>query len=237
MNTGLQNQSVLYVQNSLDDTPRVFLDPNLLSEDGTTSLSVTSFSEDGQWFAYGLSDAGSDWIRVKIRNVKTGEDCPETLLKVKFTSIAWTHDNTGFFYAYYPDHSGKSDGTETTSNAHQKLYYHRINTDQSEDVLVVEFPEQPLARVGAVVSDCGNYLNVYVREGCQHCLWYYTRLEGDINGKLSLTPIIEKYEAEYEYVTNDGDIVYVRTDKDAPNYRVVKVDLKNPKMVSHLIFI
>lgn len=235
MNTGLQNQSVLYIQDSLTAEPRVFLDPNVLSADGTTAISTTAFSENGEWFAYALSDAGSDWVRIKIRNVVTGEDVDETLHKAKFTGITWTHDNLGFFYSYYPEHGTKADGTETVSNANQKLYYHRINTDQSEDVLAVEFPEEPKWRSGGCVSDDGKYLHVFVREGCQDNLWYYAKLDGKpIQGKLDLTPIVTKYEAEYDYVNNDGDIVYMKTNKDAPNYRVIKVDLKRPEPVSVL---
>lgn len=91
--------SVLYIQPSLDSEAAVFLDPNTLSVDGTTSISVASFSEDGRWFAYGLSDAGSDWVRIKIRNVDSGRDCEEEIRRCKFTSISWTHDHLGFFYA------------------------------------------------------------------------------------------------------------------------------------------
>ncbi|CAG2100307.1 unnamed protein product, partial [Medioppia subpectinata] len=231
MNTGLQNQSVLYVTKTLDSKPSVFLDPNVLSSDGTTSLSVTSFSEDGQWFAYGLSDSGVDWVRIRIRNVSTGSDCAEELTKIKFTSIAWTHDNSGFFYACYPDHNGKSDGTETTATSHQKLFYHRVNTDQSEDILVVQFKDEPKWRIGAVVSDCGQYLHVYVREEVSNCLWFYVCLNGlAIDRELQLTPIIDEFSAEYDYVTNDESICYVRTNKNAPNFRLVKVDLNSPSI-------
>ena len=132
-------------------------------------------------------------------------------------------------FQYYPLHEEKSDGTETISNENKKLYYHLIRTEQSEDVLVGEFTEQPKWRLGGVVSDCGKILHVTVREGCQDNLWYYAKLGDKITGRLDLTPVITKYEAEYHYITNDGDVVYVRTNKGTPNYRVIKVDLSKPE--------
>lgn len=98
-NSGLQNQSVLYKQRTLDAEATVFLDPNTLSADGTVALASTSFSEDGRYFAYGLSESGSDWNKIKVRNVETGEDYPECLERIKFSGITWTKDNRGFFYS------------------------------------------------------------------------------------------------------------------------------------------
>lgn len=228
MNKGLENQSILYVQDSLDGEARVYLDPNKLSDDGTVSITGSRFSEDGETHAYMLSKSGSDWTTVHFKNVATGKDYPEVLEKVKFSGMAFTHDNKGIFYGCYPEQEGKTDGSETTSNENQKLYYHRVGTSQKEDVLVIEFPDHPKWRIGASVSDCGQYLLVTPVQDCKDNLLYFARLPADITGLITLTPIVDKLEAEFEFVSNDGSVCVFRTNKDALNYHLVKIDLQQP---------
>ena len=152
---------MIYVQDSLEAEPKVLIDPNGLSEDGTVSLRATSWSHDGSILAYGLSKSGSDWTTIKFRNVETGEDFEEEIEKGKFSGITWTHDNKGVFYGCYPDHDiSSATGKDTKSHENQKLYYHRVGTNQTEDVLCVEFTDQPKWMVGATISDCGRYLFV-----------------------------------------------------------------------------
>lgn len=234
MNTGLQNQNVLFImRNRLDAKPEIFFDPNSLSNDGTISLSTytVSFSDDGKWWAYGLQKSGSDWNSIKIRNVDTGIDLDEELTKVKFSTISWTKDNQGFFYSYYPDQNDQCDGQETTECAFQKLYYHRLNTPQSSDILVYETPEHPRYRFKSCVSDCGQYLHVFIVHSCEYNLWYYHKFSDaknpSINGRLQFEPVITEFEANYNYVTNDGPIHYIHTDHKSPNYRVIKIDLSD----------
>ncbi|XP_076438175.1 prolyl endopeptidase-like [Babylonia areolata] len=231
-NTGLENQSVLYVQDTLDSEPKVFFDPNKLSTKGTVSLRSHYFSEDGSMWAYSLSESGSDWITIKFKKAPSSEDLPDELKNVKFTSLAWTMDNKGLFYNRYPETEGKSDGTETTSNLHHKLYYHRLGTDQSEDILAAEMPEHPRWMIGAELSDCGRYLILSAREGCDPVnSLYYTdlhALENGITGKLPYVKVVDNFEAEYSYVYNVGTKFIFKTNKDAPLYKLITIDFANP---------
>lgn len=233
VNSGLQNQAVLYImRGGLDAKQEVFLDPNTLSSDGTVSLSnyTNEFSKDGKWFAYGLNVSGSDWINVKIKNVDTGNDLPEELAKLKFASISWTHDNQGFFYACYSD---QGDGTETTECTFQKLFYHRIGTPQSKDVLVYERTDKPHYRFTTSISDCGHYLHVFANQTCEYNLWHFYRfddpLKPDIKGPLQLQTMVDEFNGDYFFVANDGPRHYIRTNFKASNYRLTVVDLTDEK--------
>jgi len=233
-NSGLQNQSVIYMQDSLEAEPKVLLDPNSLSEDGTVSLRAASWSHDGSVLAYGLSQSGSDWVTIKFKNVETGQDFEEQLDKVKFSGITWTHDNLGVFYGCYPEHKDDNvSGTDTTSHENQKLFYHKVGTSQSEDVLCVEFLEHPKWMIGCSVSDCGRYLFVTPSQDCKYNLLYFCDLEQQakegIKEKFSLTEIVTKFEADFDYVTNQGPKVIFHTNKGAEKYRLVTIDLTNPQ--------
>lgn len=210
-----------------DEDRKIFIDPNTFSHDGTISLASLVFSHDGSVCAYGLSESGSDWVKIKFKNVDTGEDYPETLQYTKFFRPTWTHDNKGIFYGRFnPD--GKADGKETQANENQKVYYHRIGTDQDKDVLVAEFEDKNW-RFSAEVSDCGNYLVFYVMIGCNDQLLFFAdlRKHPELDGKLNFEKIVTKFEADYDYITNEESIFYFRTNKDAPNHRIIAIDFNN----------
>ena len=141
--------SVMYSQETLDSEPKVFFDPNTLSDDGTISLKTSSFSKDGRIWAYGLSQSGSDWFNIHFKNVETGKAFDEVLKKAKFSSLSWTHDNQGIFYGCYRDHQSSAvtnedtSGRDTSKQKSQKLMYHKIGTSQEDDVVAVEFPDNP----------------------------------------------------------------------------------------------
>ncbi|KAM3728115.1 Prolyl endopeptidase [Dirofilaria immitis] len=141
-NSGLQNQSVLYRQKTLHGKSEVFLDPNKLSEDGTTSVRQHSFTHDGSILAYGLSEKGSDWMTVKFKKAD-GIDLNDTILGVKHSNLDWLIDNSGVFYSTYPEHKSALEGSSTEKHEYHSLYFHKLGTSQSDDVLVADFRSHP----------------------------------------------------------------------------------------------
>jgi prolyl oligopeptidase len=230
-NDGLQNQSVLYTQESLEAEARVLLDPNTLSEDGTVALSGIAISRDGRYLAYGLSRSGSDWQEWKVRDIETGEDLPDHLRWIKFSGASWTPDGQGFFYSRYDE---PPPGREYESaNYFQKLYYHRLGTPQSEDLLVYHRPDQKEWGFAGGVTEDGNYLIISVWRGTDpKNLLFYKDLR-DPNSPV--VELIREFEAEYSFVGNDGSRFWLLTDLNAPRRRLVAIDLDNPGQVQEVI--
>lgn len=220
-NDGLQNQYVLYVANSINDPGRVLLDPNKLSEDGTVALSGTSISDDGKILAYGISVAGSDWQEWRFMNVETGEQLPDVLKDIKFSGASWTKDGEGVFYSRFPTTDEKA--KLTALNYYQKIYYHKLGTPQSEDPVVYQRADDKEMGVGGGVSEDGKWLIVYVSKGTSpKNMIYYKNLSKKYSAVL---PLVDKFEADYSFIGNDGSTFYFRTDKDAPLGKVVSVNV------------
>ncbi len=223
-NDGLQNQSVLYTLTSLDAEPTVLLDPNTLSEDGTIALSGLSITEDGKLMAYGLSTSGSDWIEWKVRDVEAGNDLSDHLKWVKFSGTSWTHDGEGFFYSRY-DEPNEATKLEDI-NYYQKLYYHKLGTPQSADILIYHRPDQKEWMFGAGVTEDGRYLIISIDRGTDpKNLVLYKDLQTPDSPVVEL---ISEFEANYSFIDNDGSVFWFRTDLDAPRGRVIAIDSNNP---------
>ena len=223
-NDGLQNQSVLYTLPSLEAEPRVLLDPNQLSADGTIALSGLAISEDATLMAYGLAIAGSDWNAWKVRDIATGEDLPDRIQWVKFSGAAWTQDGQGFFYSRY-DEPNQTTQLEDI-NYYQKLYYHRLGTEQAADILIYDRPDQKEWGFGGSVSEDGRYLIIAVWRGTDSKnLIFYKDLTAPDSAVVEL---INTFEASYSFIDNDGSTFWMQTDLDAPRQRVVAIDLARP---------
>ncbi|MDF5706958.1 MAG: prolyl oligopeptidase family serine peptidase [Nostoc sp. S4] len=223
-NDGLQNQSVLYTLKSLDAEPRVLLDPNKLSEDGTVALSGLSISEDGKLLAYGISTSGSDWQEWKVRDIETGKDLKDHLQWIKFSGASWTHDCQGFFYSRYDEPNEKTQLEDV--NYYQKLYYHQLGNSQSEDVLIYHRPDQKEWGFSGNVTEDGRYLIISVWLGTDSKnLVFYKDLT---NPDAEVLELINQFEADYSLIDNDGSVFYFRTDLNAPRGRLIAIDTKNP---------
>ncbi|MEO8911177.1 MAG: prolyl oligopeptidase family serine peptidase [Gemmatimonadaceae bacterium] len=229
-NTGLQNQSVLYVEDGRNAPPRELLDPNTLSPDGTVALSGQAASDDGHYLAYSLSASGSDWQELHVRDVNDAKDLPDVVKWVKFSGISWTHDNRGFFYSRYDEPT--SGNKMTNVNRNQKVYYHRIGRDQSRDELIYDRPDQPDWIFDATVSDDGQYLIITISQGTDvRTRLYFIDLDNSGRPQINnpVVRLIDKLDAEYSFVGNKGTMFYVRTDRNAPRGRIVAISIDNPR--------
>lgn len=221
-NDGLQNQSVMYRQKGLNGTPEVFLDPNRFSADGTVALGGMSFSQQARYLTYLVAGSGSDWQEAVILDLQTLKPVDDTLRWIKFSGIAWKGDE-GFYYSRYPE----PDATTRLSkqNQYHKVYYHRIGTAQSADVLVYEDKEHPLRNVGASLTEDDRFLILSTSEGTSGNEIWVKDLQ---KPQSSFTKLIEGFSTDPDVIENKGDLLLVKTNQDAPNFRIVAIDPNKP---------
>lgn len=226
-NNGLQNQNVLLVADSVTAEPRVLLDPNLLSPDGTVAVADTAVSDDGKLMAYAIAASGSDWTEWHVRDVDTGKDLPDDLKWVKFSGASWTKDNKGFYYSRYDEPTG---ATMRDTNYFQKLYYHRLGTAQSEDKLIYERPDNKEMGFSGNVSDDGHYLIITVWQGTspKNRLYYKDLTQPDS----PVVKLLDDFDAQYQFIDNDGPIFWLQTDLEAPRGRILAIDTRHPERIS-----
>ena len=221
-NDGLQNQYVIYRRKNENDKPEIFLDPNKFSEDGTTSLSGLSFSENGKMAAYSISEGGSDWRKVIVLDTQTKEVVEDTLKDIKFSGISWK-GNEGFFYSSYE----KPQGSELSAKTDQhRLFYHKIGTPQSKDKMIFGgTPEQKHRYVGGSVSEDNKYLFISARNSTSGGKLFMMDL---MKKNPELNTIIGNEDTDTYVIENDDSKLYIVTNLDAPNKRIVTVDAENP---------
>jgi len=223
-NDGLQNQSVLYTMNSLSETPRVLIDPNTWSKDGTVALQGFVVSDDGKYAAYSVAEAGSDWINWHVLDIDSGKILPDEIKWSKFSGASWTKDGKGFFYSRYPEPTGDK---FHSLNRNQTLYYHRLGTPQSDDVVVYARPDQPEWSINGDVTEDGRYLVITMSKGTAE---KYQVVVKDLGEPYAMAQtLVDDWNNEYAYIGNDGPVMYFKTDLDAPRHRVIAIDLRNPK--------
>ncbi|NRF40845.1 prolyl oligopeptidase family serine peptidase [Pedobacter foliorum] len=221
-NTGLQNQSVLYRQKEGGE-PEVFLDPNSFSKDATTSLADISFSKDGSLVAYQLSAGGSDWTSVVVMHAADKSIIGDTLTDVKFSGIAW-QGNTGFYYSSYDK---PKEGSQLSGLTEQhKLYFHTLGTSQKDDQLVFGGAKTPRRYIGAGLTEDEHYLIISAANSTSGNELYIKDLSV---ANAAIIPVVDNFEQNHSIIDNIGSKLYIYTNLNAPNGRIVTVDAADPK--------
>ncbi|KAF8803935.1 hypothetical protein BYT27DRAFT_7259917 [Phlegmacium glaucopus] len=256
-NSGLEPQMPMYrskdstfpdFSKSNDEVGELFFDPNALSKDGTAALVEYQFSHCGKYFGYGISLSGSDFINIFVRSTDSpltkdegGHDSgrlPDELKFVKFSTITWSPDSKGFFYQRYPDNSNDTrDTIATAEDIDAMIYYHRIGTLQSDDILVYRNKENPDWMFSIDVTEDGKYLVMYVLKDSsrQNLLWIADFDTNDIGPNIKWIRVVGEFASEYDVLTNKGPLFYIRTNSCAPQYKVVTIDLANGNKMKDLI--
>ena len=222
-NDGLQNQSVLYSQDSLDAQPKELIDPNKWSDDGTVALGGLAFSKDGKHLAYGVQESGSDWNTWHVMEIESGEVLKDKLKWIKFGGASWSKDSKGFFYNRYDEPSKKDEFASV--NLNQKVYYHELGTAQSEDKLIHADAEHPDWGFSPEVSEDGNWLVLTVWKGTdsRNQVIYKDLSKPDSK----LVTLIDDFENEYSFLGNEGSTFLFKSDLNAPKKCILTIDIND----------
>lgn len=226
-NTGLQKQSVVYVTRDLDAGAEVLLDPNALREDGTAALAGASPSPCGRYWAYAISDAGSDWRTWRIRDLASGKDLSDEIRWSKFTGASWSKDGNSFIYNRYKEPAA-GEALKASDEAPQ-VCLHRIGTPQSEDQVIFEMPNQKEWSYGAGFTDSGQFIVMSMgKVGNVNDNVSFIDLRGG-GEQMAIRPLFDALDAQYSFIDHDGDTFWFMTDADAPKKRVVAVNINHPE--------
>ena len=224
-NDGLQNQSVLFVADGLQASPRVLLDPNALSADATVALADFQASPDGRFLAYALSDGGTDWKTWRIRDVTTGQDLADVLKFAKFTQVSWERDSSAFFYSRYPLRpDGSGDDSKQIS-----VYRHKVGEAQSQDLFVYAVTDHPTRNPYAQVTEDGKYLLINLFDGYESNGVYYTPLPVQPGASgVAAVRLLDDWRGLYTFLGSEGSVFYFLVTADSPRGRVVAIDTRHP---------
>jgi len=230
-NDGLQPQSVLYVREGLKGEGRVLIDPNLWAKDGATALAEWNPSEDGKHLLYSVQDGGTDWRIVRVKDVATGQDLADEVRWVKFSALDWAKDGSGFYYSRFPEPA--AGGAFQSLNENHSVYFHKLGTPQSADVLIHATPDKPKLNNSAIVTDDGKYLLVFGSEGTDARLGL-TLYPVQTKGVGKPVTLVDDFANNWEYVTNQGQLFTFITNKGAPRERLVSMDIRKPGKLTGL---
>ena len=235
-NSGLQNQSMMFVRTAADEATatarkrdengKLLIDPNAWSKDGATALGEWVPSEDGTKILYTIQDGGTDWRTIKVADTTTGKLLPDSVDWVKFSALSWAKDGSGFYYSAFP--APAADAKFQALNENQKVYFHRLGTKQADDVLIYATPDHPRYGHLAQVTDDGRWLVITTTEGTDNR--YQISVLDLATPGATVRTIIPGLDNEWSLAGNVGSVFYWTTNKDAPRLRIVTIDLADPKL-------